>query len=391
MLEKMASYIVNSKWYEDREIDIQEDSERIVVTAANLLNALIRKASSSKDMYPSSVEFQDTQHARNWIPKLLNSFLDHLVCSDVKKAALGHSIVQAVRPKTVISPLLVGLIVSLDHVFGGWLINLLSRLGFFLSYDELIRFQQSVVQCDSEGCLPPYPVCYTQFVADNVGHNVCHYLCTLDGLNTFHGMGIISVSTICLLDEAVNGKFADFPIPRLPRKKVADVVCSRGIPILHYSVRQKSDLCSISFSNWNAVKQLMCGQPASTAQDLLWHVGWFFSSQSVPRLNWSGFMHDINADKLCLPCADFRMWPILDLNTNDLTCIYSILRFIYDQSAKVGIPTPCITFDHPLWLKAVDIIQSEKLNIVCRLGPFHTNHDKLLSQHWLSYCWIWSD
>ena len=117
------------------------------------------------------------------------------------------------------------------------------------------------------------------------------------------------------------------------------------------------------------MKQLMCGQPASTAQDLLWHVGWFFSSQSAPRLNWSGFMHDIiNADKLCLPCADVRMWPIIDLNPNDLTCVYSTLRFISDQS----IPTPCITFDHPLWLKAVNIIQSEKLNIVCRLGPFHT-------------------
>jgi len=94
-----------------------------------------------RHMYPSSIEFQDTQHARNWIPKLLNSFLDHPVCSDVKKAALGHSVVQAVRPKTVISPLLLGLTVSLDHVCGWWLINLLSRLGFFLSYDELIRFQ----------------------------------------------------------------------------------------------------------------------------------------------------------------------------------------------------------------------------------------------------------
>jgi len=45
MLEKMALYIVNSKRYEDLKIDIQEDSERIVVTAANLLKASIREAS----------------------------------------------------------------------------------------------------------------------------------------------------------------------------------------------------------------------------------------------------------------------------------------------------------------------------------------------------------
>jgi len=100
---------------------------------------------------------------------LLNCFLDHLVCSDVKKVALGHSIVQAVRPKTVISPLMLGLTVSLDHSFGGktWLISMLHRLGYILSYDELIRYKQSIIQCDSVDNLPLYPICYTQFVADN--------------------------------------------------------------------------------------------------------------------------------------------------------------------------------------------------------------------------------
>ena len=34
--------------------------------------------------------------------------------------------------------------------------------------------------------------------------------------------------------------------------------------------------------------------------------------------------------------------------------------------------TPCITFDQPLWLKATEIIQAKSLQIVCRLGGFHT-------------------
>ena len=38
----------------------------------------------------------------------------------------------------------------------------------------------------------------------------------------------------------------------------------------------------------------------------------------------------------------------------------------------MNIPTPCITFDQPLWLKAVEIIKAKSLNIVCRLGSFHT-------------------
>ena len=97
-----------------------------------------------------------------------------------------------------------------------------------------------------------------------------------------------------------------------------------------------------------------------------------FSTESFLRPNWSGFMHDLNADGSVPQVTDIRMLPIIDQNPNDLICIYSTLQFISDQSAKLAIPSPCITFDHPLWLKAVNIIHSEKLNIVCRLGPFHT-------------------
>ena len=32
----------------------------------------------------------------------------------------------------------------------------------------------------------------------------------------------------------------------------------------------------------------------------------------------------------------------------------------------------CITFDQPLWIKAMDIITNKSMNIVCRLGGFHT-------------------
>ena len=32
---------------------------------------------------------------------------------------------------------------------------------------------------------------------------------------------------------------------------------------------------------------------------------------------------------------------------------------------------PCITFDQPLWLKAMGIIKEKDLNIVCHLRGFH--------------------
>ena len=45
--------------------------------------------------------------------------------------------------------------------------------------------------------------------------------------------------------------------------------------------------------------------------------------------------------------------------------------YIESQAQQLNIPTPCITFDQPLWLKAVEIVKAKSLNIVCRLCGFH--------------------
>ena len=48
------------------------------------------------------------------------------------------------------------------------------------------------------------------------------------------------------------------------------------------------------------------------------------------------------------------------------------MLYVIQKASKLDIPTPCITFDQPLWVKAVEIVQSENLPIVVRLGSFHT-------------------
>ena len=68
------------------------------------------------------------------------------------------------------------------------------------------------------------------------------------------------------------------------------------------------------------------------------------------------------------------MHPIIDKNPTDPSCIYLTLHYVSKQCEIceiLRIATTCITFDHLLWLKAVDIIESQKLRIVCRLGLFH--------------------
>ena len=64
--------------------------------------------------------------------------------------------------------------------------------------------------------------------------------------------------------------------------------------------------------------------------------------------------------------------PIIDLNPSNMTCIYSTLCFIINQANSLNIKTPVVTFDQPLWIKAVEIVQAQQLPIALMLGGFHT-------------------
>ena len=69
----------------------------------------------------------------------------------------------------------------------------MAQLGFSITYDEVVRYKQSVIQSETlESLLTEYPPdTFTQWAADNVDHNVA----TLDGQGTFHGMEILAIST----------------------------------------------------------------------------------------------------------------------------------------------------------------------------------------------------
>ena len=107
----------------------------------------------------------------------------------------------------------------------------------------------------------------------------------------------------------------------------------------------------------------------NTAVNLLWHSSHVF--RDGDQASWSGFMqtymtgdHPGKAQVLLLP--------IINLKPTDETCIYSTLLFVRSLSERYEMGTACITFDQPLWLKSVEIIQSKSLNVVCRIGGFHT-------------------
>ena len=112
----------------------------------------------------------------------------------LKEISIGQAIIHMVRGRSSIPPILFGLAVELDHVFGSnWLITKLSRLGFCLWWEEVARYKQSVVENENvANYLSEYlPGAFTQWSADNVDHNIR----TLDGKGTFHVMVLVSSTT----------------------------------------------------------------------------------------------------------------------------------------------------------------------------------------------------
>jgi hypothetical protein len=209
--QNMASRLINEKWYADRSCNVADESIRIVTAAAKLIQAQIRESMYTVDEYPLTNDLCNITNAKGWVPSLLMTFMSNVVKDELKQVSISHSIVQATRPRSSISPILFGIGVSLDHMFGSrTVIDMLARVGFSISHDEVGRYKQSVVQSNNPDVPQSYSHSFTQWSGDNVDHNVK----TLDGTGTFHGMGIISMTTPCT-SLAPGGSFTESSVQRL--------------------------------------------------------------------------------------------------------------------------------------------------------------------------------
>ena len=360
--QNMVGYLVNDKWFLDRKKDIKEEAERIVLTAAKIILNDIRSSDVDNQWYPTNEVIEDCKKEKEWLPTHLRLMLESIIKYPVKQASIGQAIVGAIRPRSSMPPIMFGLGVQLDHVFGSkWLLSQLNRLGFCASSHSVNCYKQAVVQNeDVSDIISNYiPGSFTQWSADNVDHNVR----SLDGHGTLHAMGIVASTTSSNNNHAL-------PMSKIARQriqKVGNVIKGKGIPIIQYIAPEISGLSKINFKPLLQLQQPYV-LPFGTSLDLLWHLSIFFSKSSRP--NWSGYMSNASAGSYPGK-STISILPIIDLDPTNLSCIFSTLRFIEEQANIINIPTPVVTFDQPLWLKATEIVSAKSMNIVLVLGGFH--------------------
>ena len=113
---------------------MNDESKRIVKTAAKLIRKAIRNFDHSTSTYPLTDDIGDT---KNHVPELLEFFVNEIVRSPVKQNSVSQTIFLATRPRTLM-PLQFALAVATDnHIASKWLNTVLSKLGFAVSYDEV--------------------------------------------------------------------------------------------------------------------------------------------------------------------------------------------------------------------------------------------------------------
>ena len=233
------------------------------------------------------------------------------------------------------------------------LIDSLYAHGFCCSYDEVQQFERSaclvetgdiVIDTNEKTCV--------QFAADNVDHNIV----TLDGKGTFHGMGIMA-----MMSPATPVKYV------VPRRNVTP---SEILKAAHIEIKNFFPECNIHEGLvFNQIVDPNIPEPYQNV-DILWKSSVLFCPS---RPQWNGFMQMVHNNKAHPGKSSFIYLPMIDMDPNNLTCIYSTLNYVADQAATYDV-SPVITFDQPLWWKAFGLVQSSPhlRPIVLRLGGLHT-------------------
>ena len=152
------------------------------------------QVSSNSDLYASTSDI-DVEKSLQYLPDSVRLFCSKLfVGKDIrtKVASIGQSIIQAVRPRTIIAPLQLWLAIQLHHHYRSrFVIDTLHALGSASSYHEVQRFERNAACVSGDDILDDVGQSNILLAADNFDHNII----TLNGDDTFHGMGVIAAIT----------------------------------------------------------------------------------------------------------------------------------------------------------------------------------------------------
>ena len=271
-LKLKANKILQDFYKTQRCENEEEEKTRLIIAAAKIIKSDIKSIFISKNYYPKSSEIS-VEESINYLPESRKHFLELIFVGQNyrKVAAVGQAIMQAARPRAIIAPLQLGLGLQMHHHFASkFLIETLNNLGFSSSYSEVMLYKRNAAVTADPNNNTLSCGQFMQYIADNIDHN----LRTIDGKNTFHGMGIIS----CITPEHKEIR----TIARKTNVSLAEIVDLSHVNIKFYSP-QNTHIDDVKFTYLPDPKKDI----NSCNIDLLWNVSWLLRP-NTPL--WSGAM-----------------------------------------------------------------------------------------------------
>ena len=369
--------ILSDNWYRNRNYDNEAQEElRVIKTAAAIIRREIKSKSYDYSQFPTTEQI--SKGGAELVPEVLNVLITEIIqptckrqtpekiqrtkqITERKKTTICHSIISAARPRSFLSPVQLGMGVSLHRKFGSKvLIDILCNLGVCVPYKEVLKYERSVTSQEStrieNGCV--------QFVFDNADYNV-H---TLDGHNTFHVMGEIA---------CITPKTALQVEDNVPRKKVTPHdVEKRGLFDLQtYRAPSTSGYSNIVARNMASLKIKPLSYEHDRTLNLFWLNGTWLEGPEECKPGWSGCMEMLYATREFQTSAVVPL-PFINLAPSNLSTVYTALLQAAAKGTSNGQSITMVTFDQPLYAKAREIVaaapdDSPLKSLFIRLVGFH--------------------
>jgi len=368
-LKDIGEKVLKDSWYQNKCANEQEENLRVVEAAAKIIRADIRAQVYEVGQYPPPDHFMEG--AEDVVPPTLKHFMETLIVQQKKGdsvqswktrcTAFAHCIISAVRPRSFLSNVKIGLAAFIYKKFASRkLLDILHSLGFSSSYHEAVRFEVS------SSLAPPIPIeqnGFMQFVFDNADFNTQ----TVDGYNTFHVMGgIYTVAPSSVVKS-------DIPITRLNAIPVSEAVGKFGhVALQPFMAREGDDgLKEVTIQDLSHIFHTS-DTVSPSAADVLWLFSKYRDLCLAP--GWNVFMEQLTAD-YTFDTTFTACLPFINAPPSDYDTIYTALVGAAEKSAAAGQQVCLVTFDQPLYMKARYIIANttdDRLkNVIPRLGGFH--------------------
>lgn len=406
-----------------RNDDGNEDM-KIIKTAVKLIKNSIKEICIDATCYASKEDLTKDYDA----PAILSYFIDQFASNKEQANIWKQAFIKAVRPRSGPMPYLLALGIQLDHKYGSkWLTQRIKDLGLCESPDELRRYkwcylkakhdrgqdtevgiharidpddveeendsdeeseievdtnlQQATsshseedseisfdesndfqTQCSVDSTISEGDFHMEQYVADNIDINIR----SLYGNSSYHAMGRIKIITP---DPGRASELKQISRRKITAMEKDDLLKKLGIKLHTFHPKPINALCSIKFMSYSELQQ-KTSRPKGCLGDSAWLSGWLIKMSVAPDFfhgNWKGHM------KMChqesgAAVSSISYLQIINSKPDNYSTVYTTLLECLKTSQSKPI---IVTFDLPLWIKAIRIVVEMKMPAVVRLGGFH--------------------